>query len=107
MRSNCYGPLGYRRFIIPLLYIRIFLKEAMSRGYFCFRSILCLSHYSVPRLTHSQNAPVEFKQFHQGALIIIYFFGDFAGIALKLSSLNSCPSSPSDATDGEKQCRYA
>ena len=84
-------------------------KGAMWRGY-CYRSILCRSHYLVLLPIHKMHAPVEF---HQGAQNHDNFGGWFLqaqhwNLNEKLayfSSFNPCPSLPSVATDDKNQFR--
>lgn len=88
-----------------------------SRGYFRFRSILCLGHYQIPLYIHKmllQSYGEEIKQIPSGSINHSNFLGDFYRQSEKLEkvgptlpSFNSRPSLPSVATNGVKQflCR--
>ena len=96
-----------------ILISQLSLRGAMPRGYCCFRSILCWSHYWMPYPNTKCSCRVMNKisdKSHQGALtIILYFWVIFAGIALKLekgtptfSSSNPYPSVSFVASEDRK-----
>ena len=64
--------------------------RAMSRGYCCFRSTLCLGYHLHPLPTHKMLLRVKKKisnTFHQVALTGIIFLGDFCRRSIKTSKL--------------------
>ena len=90
------------------------LNEAMSRGYCCFRSVLCLSHYLVPLPIYNvlrQSYEEDIKQIASGSTNhALIFLVILLGIELKrekvgptFSSFKPCPFLPSVATYGRKQ----
>ena len=98
-----------------MIYRIVLVKGAFSQGHCCFRFILCWSHFLMtliyPRTKCSCRVMKKMpNKFHQAALTIITFFGDFCNIALKsdkagttFSSFNRCASLPSVTTHNRKQ----
>ena len=63
------------------------LNGAMSRGYCCFRSVLCLSHYLVPLPIYNvlrQSYEEDIKQIASGSTNhALIFFGDIIRYRIK------------------------